>query len=100
VYAFRFSRDLLNEWSWSERYPSQPEVERYLRHVADKFDLRKDMQFNTRLVSAVFDEGTETWVITTESGATYRARFLVTGLGHLSNPYRPPFPSLDSFRGE
>lgn len=100
VYAFRFSKDLLNEWSWSERYPTQPEVERYLRHVVDKFDLRKDMQFNTRLVSAVFDEDTETWVITTEEGGTYRAHYLVTGLGHLSNPYRPPFRSLGDFRGQ
>ncbi|MFJ6569258.1 flavin-containing monooxygenase [Streptomyces sp. NPDC091292] len=100
VYAFCFSKDLLNEWSWSERYPSQPEVERYLRHVVDKFDLRKDMQFNTHVASAVFDESTDTWVVTSDSGATYRTQYLITGLGHSSHPYRPPFPGLDGFSGE
>lgn len=68
VYAFCFSQELLDEWSWSERYPGQPEVERYLRHVVDRFDLRKDMRFDTHVVSAVFDEATGTWVVTTGAG--------------------------------
>ncbi|MFF3574574.1 flavin-containing monooxygenase [Nocardia jiangxiensis] len=100
VYAYCFSKDLMNEWNWSERYPSQPEVERYLRLVVDKFDMRKDMMLNTHIESAVFDEGSETWVVSIEGGAQIRSRFIVTGLGHLSKPYRPPFPSLESFRGE
>ncbi|WP_218008956.1 flavin-containing monooxygenase [Nocardia jiangxiensis] len=100
VYAFRFSTEVLNEWSWSERYPTQPEVHRYLSYVTEKFDLRKDMQFNTQLVAATFDEDSETWLATTDAGETYRTRFLLTGLGHQSHPYRPPFPNLDSFQGK
>src|SRR5215211_5361488 len=70
VYCYSFSRELQQEWDWAERYPSQPEVLSYLRHVADRFDLRDDIQFDTRVESATYDENTNTWVVTTDHGET------------------------------
>jgi cyclohexanone monooxygenase len=100
VYGFSFSRELQDEWNWTERFPTQPEVLKYLRHVADRFDMRKDIQFNARVVSARFDEANTTWEVTTDQGDTYRCTYLVTSAGLLSSPYQPDFPGLDDFTGD
>src|SRR5687767_5286261 len=71
LYQYWFSDELLNEWTWPERFPDQSEVERYLNHVADRFHLRDDIQFGTRIASAHFDEGTKRWTVTTTGGEVY-----------------------------
>ncbi|MBV6761980.1 flavin-containing monooxygenase [Rhodococcus opacus] len=100
TYAYSFSTELQDEWDWSERFPTQDEVHRYLRHVADKFDLRKDIVFDTRVVSAVYEEETGRWLVTTEDGKRYHCQYLVTALGLLSLPYKPDFDGIDKFEGE
>ena len=99
-YCYSFSKELLQDWTWSERYPGQPEMLRYLNHVADRFDLRKDIQFNTRVTSAVFNEKTGRWDVETGNGEHINAQFLITGLGLLSTPHIPDFKGIDSFEGE
>ncbi len=99
-YCYSFSKELWEEWDWSERYPSQPEVLEYLRYAADRFDLRKYMQFDTRVESAVYDDAVNTWVVTTDRGEQLRARFVILATGGLSRPLAPPFAGLDSFAGE
>ncbi|MCW2717358.1 NAD(P)/FAD-dependent oxidoreductase [Pseudonocardia sp.] len=99
-YCLSFSPEVVAEWTWSERYPGQPEMLRYLNFVADKFDLKRDITFGTRVESAVFDEGSGTWEVTTDTGESVRSRFVVTGLGLLTEPHIPDFPGLDSFTGE
>lgn len=98
-YCYSFSKELQDDWSWTERFPSQPEVLRYLRHVAERFDLRRDIQFNTRVQSAVFTEGDDTWTVSTDAGKVYRSRFFISASGGLSEPYLPDFPGVESFRG-
>jgi cation diffusion facilitator CzcD-associated flavoprotein CzcO len=100
VYCFSFSRELEQDWDWAERYPAQPEVLRYLQHVTDRFDLRKDMQFNTRVRSAIYDETTNAWTVTTEAGETFTSTYLITATGVLSLPVDPPFAGLDTFEGD
>ncbi|MCS6926656.1 MAG: NAD(P)/FAD-dependent oxidoreductase, partial [Candidatus Binatia bacterium] len=100
TYSYSFSEELLQEWDWKEHYSGQPENERYLNYVADKFDLRKDIQFNARVAAAVYDERTNRWEIRLESGQRARAQFLIAAVGILSAPYIPPFPGIDSFQGE
>ena len=100
VYCYSFSRELEQEWDWAERYPSQPEVLSYLQHVADRFDLRKDIEFDTRVESAVYDEDTNLWTITTDRGDTSTCTFFISATGPLSRPLDPPFPGLDSFEGD
>jgi cyclohexanone monooxygenase len=99
-YSYSFSEELEQEWSWSERYPSQPELLRYLNHVADRFDLRGDIQLETRVTAAAFDEETNRWTVTTDDGARHRAQFCVMATGCLSTAQVPPFPGLSSFAGE
>jgi acetone monooxygenase len=99
VYQYWFSDELLGEWKWSERFPAQPETERYLNYVADKFDLRKDIQFNTRVTSAHFDEASELWTVTAADGVAASAQFLVMATGGLSVPTFPTFPGQESFKG-
>ena len=99
-YCFSFSKELLADWEWSQRYPSQPEVLSYLRHVADRFDLRKDIQFETWVVSATWDEPTSTWTICTDKGQSLTCRYFISAAGPLSKPYLPDIPGLDRFRGE
>ncbi|SFS96262.1 flavin-containing monooxygenase [Saccharopolyspora flava] len=96
-YSFSFDDDLQQEWRWSERYPRQPEILAYLNHVADRFDLRRDIRLSTRVTSAVFDDG---WTVTTESGERLRARFLITAVGCLSSANVPDLPGLDRFAGD
>ncbi|MEM8660353.1 MAG: NAD(P)/FAD-dependent oxidoreductase [Pseudomonadota bacterium] len=99
VYQYWFSDELLEEWDWSERFPAQEETERYLNYVADKFDLKRDIQFNSRVASAVYDEDAKRWTITTESGERYKSQFFIMGAGGLSVPSIPEFPGLDTFEG-
>jgi len=100
VYCFTWDKQLLQEWQWSERYPEQPEILRYLEHVAQRHDLKRDMQFNTRVTSAEFDETTNLWTVRTDTGADVTARYLITAVGCLSDTNLPPFEGLEKFRGK
>jgi len=99
-YAYSFSQELLDEWDWSEHFASQPEILRYLQHVADKFDLLKDIQFSSDVRSAVYDDDTRSWEIRLENGNTYRSMFLITGVGILSEPTLPKIKGIQSFKGQ
>ncbi|MEU9314833.1 NAD(P)/FAD-dependent oxidoreductase [Streptomyces sp. NPDC048295] len=99
-YCYSFSPELHAEWDWTERFATQPEILRYAGHVADRFDLRPMISFGTRVVSAVWEEGSRTWLLTTGDGRRARARFLVTAVGCLSASRVPDLPGLDAFRGE
>ncbi len=98
-YCFSFSEKLGQEWSWSSRYPEQPEILRYLEHVADRFDLRRDIRFGARVTSARFDEAGDCWELRTESGECVSARFLISAVGCLSAANLPEIEGLDRFRG-
>ena len=100
TYGYSFSEELLQEWDWKEHFSGQPENERYLNYVADKFDLRRDIRFNARVASAVYDERENIWQIQTEDGHRARAQFLITAVGLLSAHYVPDFAGLDSFEGD
>ena len=99
-YQYSFSKELLDEWNWSEHFAGQPETLRYLNHVADKFDLRRDIQFRTRVTSAHYDESSRSWTVTAQDGSTYRSRFLITAIGPLSAPTYPRIEGRESFKGE
>ena len=98
-YCYSFSEELEQEWDWIERFPTQPELERYFNHVADRFDLRPDIQLGTRVERARFDEGTNRWIIDTSDGATVSARFLVSAAGCLSEVNKPSIPGAETFAG-
>ena len=100
TYGYSFSEELLREWDWEECYSGQPQNERYLNYVADKFDLRREIRFNSRVVSASFDEDEDRWQVELEDGHRSRAQFLITAVGLLSAHYVPDFPGLESFRGD
>jgi len=99
-YAYSFSPELLDEWDWSEHFSPQPETERYLNHVADKFDLRRDIRFSSRVTAAHYDEERSAWDVTTRDGGRHRARFLITAVGPLSAPTYPRIEGIDDFEGE
>jgi acetone monooxygenase len=99
VYQYWFSKELNDEWNWNERFPAQPEVERYLNFVADKFDLRKNIQFGTRVTAASYDEKAKRWTIATDKGDTFQAQFLISCTGMLSAPMIPQFAGQDEFKG-
>ncbi|MDB5652572.1 MAG: cyclohexanone monooxygenase [Tardiphaga sp.] len=98
-YSFSFDEALQQEWNWSERYAPQPEILRYANHVADRFDLRKDIQLDTRVASAVFDETSNEWTVTTSDGARAQAHHVVLATGCLSNARVPEFKGMGDFRG-
>ena len=98
-YGYSFSEELLQEWDWKEHYSAQPETERYLNYVADKFDLRRDIQFNSRVVSATYNEVGSFWEICLADGSRSHGRFLITSVGSFSAGYVPDFEGIDSFRG-
>ena len=101
VYCYSFSEELLQEWEWSGKYPQQPEILAYLNHVADRFDLRSDIQLGTRVTTAHYMSGPGHWEIGTDTGERLTARFLVTGVGLLASaPFTPPLAGLDEFRGD
>ena len=99
-YSFQFDEALQQEWEWPERYSPQPVILKYLNHVADRFDMRKDIQFNARVKSAVFNESTNRWTVTTEDGSTLTASYCVMATGCLSAPNTPAFKGADSFKGK
>jgi cation diffusion facilitator CzcD-associated flavoprotein CzcO len=99
-YCYSFSPELAQEWEWSGRYPEQPEIERYLNHVADRFDLRPDIQLSTRVTAATFDDARNQWTVETDRGDRVTVRFLVTAVGCLSAPSVPDIPGLDEFEGD
>ena len=98
AYGYSWSEELLQEWDWKEHYSGQPENEKYLNYVADKFDLRKDIQFNARVESAVYNEATNRWDVRLESGQRAQAQFLIAAVGLLSARYTPPFEGSRAFR--
>jgi cation diffusion facilitator CzcD-associated flavoprotein CzcO len=100
TYGYSFSRDLLEEWDWAERFASQPETERYLNYVADKFDLRSDIQFKSRVAAAHYREERQSWEVTLEDGRLYRTRLLITAIGVLSAPTMPRIAGVDTFKGQ
>jgi acetone monooxygenase len=99
IYQYLFSEELYKGWSWSERFPGQPEIERWLNYVADNLDLRKDIRFSTTISSAVFNEATQRWTITTDTGDVIDAQFLITCCGMLSAPLTSMFPGQETFKG-
>ncbi len=100
TYGYLFSRELFDEWAWQEHFAGQPEIERYLNHVVDRFDLRRHMRFHTKVTSACWDEPSSTWIVTTADGATTRTRYLIAATGVLSVPFFPDVPGREDFRGE
>lgn len=99
-YSFSFDEALQQEWNWSERYASQPEILQYAQHVADRFGLRDHIRFNTRVASIVYDEDRARWLATADDGSTYDARFVVTAVGCLSAPKQPEIEGIERFRGD
>jgi cation diffusion facilitator CzcD-associated flavoprotein CzcO len=99
-YGYSFSQELLAEWDWSEHFAAQPETLRYLNHVADRFDLRRDIQFSARVAVALYDDDTRSWRVTLQDGGSYRARFLITAIGPLSAPTMPRIEGVGSFVGQ
>jgi len=99
-YSYSFSEELLAEWNWSEHFAGQPETLRYLNHVADKFDLRRDIQFHSRVTAAQYDAAQPGWTVTLEDGSSLGARFLITAVGPLSAPTLPRIEGLADFRGQ
>jgi cation diffusion facilitator CzcD-associated flavoprotein CzcO len=99
-YSYSFSRELLDEWDWSEHFAAQPETLRYLNHVADKFDLRREIQFRSRVTAAHWHEATRSWDVTLEDGSRHRARFLITAIGPLSAPTMPCIEGVEAFQGQ
>ena len=99
TYNYFFSKEILDEWNWSEHFAAQPETERYLNYVADKFDLRRDIQFNSEVLSTHYDDRSRSWKVTLADGREYRCRFLVTAIGVLSEPTLPRIKGIEKFKG-
>jgi cation diffusion facilitator CzcD-associated flavoprotein CzcO len=99
TYGYLFSKDLFDEWEWQEHFAHQPEVERYLNHVVDRFDLRRHMRFAAKVTSAVYEEASGTWTVVA-GGTEFRTRFLVAATGIFSVPHFPDVPGREQFRGE
>jgi cyclohexanone monooxygenase len=99
-YSYSFDPKLEQDWSWEERYGTQAQILEYAKHVADRFDLRKDIAFNTRVKSAVFDDKANTWTLTTDKGESYTAPYCIMAAGNLSTPRVPDFPGLKNFKGK
>jgi len=99
-YGYAFDKDLLAEWEWSENFAAQPETLRYLNHVADRFDLRRDISFKSRVKAAQYDEAANLWHLETEDGRRASARILISAVGPLSAPVMPQYEGMDRFEGE
>lgn len=99
-YSYSFSEELEQEWTWSERYATQPEILRYIHYVADKFGLHEDVRTNTRVVSAHYDESTDSWSVMTDMGERYESRYCIMATGNLSVPRKPQVDGIDNFQGE
>ena len=99
-YSYSFSEELQQEWQWTEVHAGQPEIERYANHVVDRFDLRKDIQFNTEVASAHYDADADLWRVATTGGEKLVATYLIMATGGYHTPIVPQLPGLDSFKGE
>jgi cyclohexanone monooxygenase len=99
-YSFSFDKELEQEWTWSERYATQPEILRDIHHVADRFELRRDIRLRTRVTRALFDEQTKRWAVETSAGESFDAQFLILATGCLSIAQTPDFKGLSSFAGK
>ena len=100
LYSYSWSDELQQDWHWTSRYATQPEILRYANHVTDRFDLRRDIQFETRVTAAIFDEGESRWLIETDRGDRLSTRFCIMATGCISHPQRPDIEGLDSFEGD
>jgi len=98
-YSFGFDPELEQEWVWSEHFASQPEIEAYLNHIADRYDLRRDIRCGDGVRSATYDEASDTWQFETEAGTRLRSRFAIMATGGLSAPHTPSWPGMDTFAG-
>ena len=99
-YCYSFNKEIEQSWSWSERYPEHGEIRKYLEFVATRLALMPDIQLETRVTSAAFDEASATWTVNTDAGEVFRARFLITAVGCLSTTNIPRFPGLETFAGQ
>jgi len=99
-YSYSFSDELQQEWDWTEVMAGQPEIEQYLNHTADRFDLRKDIKFNTKVKDAIYDEAANIWTVTTDQGDVYKAKYCIMATGCLNEPNYPGFKNADSFKGD
>ena len=100
TYSYSFDGDLQRDWSWTERYATQPEILTYMAHVVEKFDLRRDMRFEMRVSRAAFDDAAKRWTIETDAGEAISAKYCIMATGCLSTPSLPDFKGLDSFKGD
>jgi len=100
TYGYLFSKELFDEWEWQEHFAEQPETERYLNHVVDRFDLRRHIRFGAKVTSAVYDEASGCWTVVVDDGTELRARYFVAATGVLSVPFFPDVPGRENFRGE
>ena len=98
-YSYSFSKELQQEWEWTERYPAHEEIRRYLNHVADRLDLRRDIRLETRVINARYDDAANTWSISTDTGKVFKAQFFITAVGCLSSANIPKLAGLDRFKG-
>ncbi|KAK0251407.1 hypothetical protein LTR01_008067 [Friedmanniomyces endolithicus] len=99
-YQFTFSQEVLNEWNWTEHFAGQPEILAYINFLCDKFDLRSDIQFHTKVTTAHFDQSNNSWRVTDDEGKQYTSRWLITAIGFLSAPTLPNIPGVQDFKGE
>ena len=99
LYCYSFDDELLQEWEWSERYPEQHEIRAYLEHVAERYDLTRDIQFDTKVTAATFNEDANRWTVCTDRGDAVTARYVITAVGALSAANTPPFQNIESFEG-
>ena len=100
MFSDKFSPQILEEWTWSERFAGHAEIREYMDFVTDKMDLRRDIQFNTRVSAAVYDEEHNRWEVTTDDGAVTTARYFITAVGCISTTNLPPWPGLETFQGD
>ena len=100
IYVCSWDKQALQEWEWSERYPEQPEILRYLEYIAKRHDLKRDIEFNTKVTSAEFDEKTNLWTVRTDNGDPVTARYVITAVGTLTTTNMPKFKGLENFKGK
>ena len=100
AYSYSFDPDLEQEWEWTERYATQPEILKYMNHVADRFDLNRDIKLNTRVTGANYDDASKRWTVTTDQGDEVAAKFCIMATGCLSTPQDPDIQGVKDFAGE
>jgi len=100
AYCYSFSKELMTDWVWPERMPTWEQVQAYLAHVADRFDLRRDIRFNTHIASARFDDATNQWTLLDDSGAQWRCKYFISAMGWFANACEIPVPGRERFKGE